>query len=257
MTSSTVSSSQSWAIVLHAKTIEEQRRVREATHSFEQHKSEVELFPFADSLHWCQFVENLQNRSKKIPMPFWAVKSLGEQYLQTSLSDLPILDIGCETGKNALCLIQGKQKVTLLDIAPNAIKYTVENLRKEKMSEGIQNAIVGKIENLDPCLGPFKAVVGTYAFPFIPPELFQKVMKKNVLGRIEPGGYFVGGFFGPEHQWANDPSLTIMSLEKIKKFFSSLNFSILKMVEEKTETSTVLHGQQFFHTVELIAKKEK
>ncbi|NGX60020.1 MAG: Ubiquinone biosynthesis O-methyltransferase [Chlamydiae bacterium] len=159
---------------------------------------------------WSQFIEALQ-KTKKIPKPFCAVDTLVREYLCQNKSTRSILDIGCETGKNAISLVRAGHNVTLLDIAPNAIKYTLKNLQKMGLDHGVTDRITGKIETLDSKYCPFKAVVGTYVFSHIASGVFQQVIKENVLGRIEPGGYFAGGFFGMEHDWVQKPELSILT----------------------------------------------
>lgn len=203
---------------------------------------------------WSHFIENLHRNTKGIPGPFKAVDTLARKYLTKDSTGF-ILDIGCETGKNAIPLIKAGHKVTLLDIAPNAIRYTKENIQQLGLEHGVVNSINGKIETLDQTYGPFKAVVGTYAFSFIPPNLFEEVMKNNVLGRVESGGYFAGGFFGEKHVWAKDPELSILTRQKLKKLFSSMGFSICEIEEKTEETQTVFDGKQIFHTIEIIAKR--
>ena len=84
---------------------------------------------------WTEFNENLQIQALgQIPPPFGPVESLAKKYLKEPCT---ILDIGCETGKNAACLIKNGHKVVLLDIAPNAVKYTIENLKNEGLDHGI------------------------------------------------------------------------------------------------------------------------
>lgn len=200
---------------------------------------------------WNQFNDKLQ--LSDLPKPFKPVETLVKKYLGAPST---VLDIGCETGKNAVPLIQAGHKVTLLDIAPNAISYTIDNLQKRELAHGIQASVNVKIEDLPPTYGPFKAVVGTYAFSFIPPDLFQKVMKENVLGRVEQNGYFAGGFFGHQHAWSTDPQLSILTTEKLEELFASMGFSICEKEEKVEETQTVSNGNQIFHTIEVIAKRQ-
>lgn len=214
--------------------------------------SESDEWNDPDIEKWSRFIENFQQEQENIPKPFYAVDTLVRKYLQ---EEAAILDIGCETGKNAACLIKKGHKVTILDIAPNAIHYTKENLRKMGLEQGIVECINGKIEMLDQKYGPFKAVIGTYVFSFIPPHLFQEVMKKNVLGRVENEGYFVGGFFGKEHAWAKKSNLTIVTQEKLKKLLTNAGFTICEIHEQKKEIPTVFNGQQLFHTITVIAKR--
>lgn len=211
---------------------------------------------FADKVaKWTDFVERRQ--ASNLPLiPFPAVATLVEQYLSDMESNNPILDLGCETGKNALCLIQAGHRVTLLDIAPNAVEYTIENLKAAGCDQGIESSIIGRIEELDSNVGPFKAIVGTYVFSFIPPELFETIMKNNVLGRIEENGFFAGGFFGEEHCWADEPELSIMTKEKLEELFISSGFLICEMTEKKDMKATVYHGEKLFHRFEVIAQKK-
>lgn len=223
-------------------------------HSFEIQKAEARLFPIAHIAKWSRFVENFQQQSKEIPSPFQPVGRLAQFYL-TMDSPYPILDVGCETGKNAYCLIKKGHKIVLLDITPKALEYTVKNLRQVDADNGILDTIIGKIEHLDSRVGPFKAVVGTYAFSFIAPSEFVEVMEENVLNRIVTNGYFVGGFFGEKHAWSNDPELTIVTTEKVKSFLIQRGFSIIELTEEKKKSATVLNGTKLFHTISVIAQK--
>ena len=223
-------------------------------HSFELQKAETRLFPIADTIRWSRFIEAYQQKVTTVPAPFDAVKQLAHSYLEAD-GGYPILDIGCETGKNARCLIKAGHRVTILDIAPKAVQYTVENLKSEGLADGIADTIIGRIEKLDSGIGPFKAVVGTYVFSFIPPEVFEEVMEENVIGRIALKGFFAGGFFGPEHAWASRSELSIMTVEKIEAFFSSHGFSILEIIESKKQASTVSNGRQHFHTISVIAQR--
>ncbi|MCH9625963.1 MAG: hypothetical protein S4CHLAM123_11490 [Chlamydiales bacterium] len=222
--------------------------------SMELQKSVVRLFPIADSVKWSRFVEAFQKQAMTIPPPFSAVERLAQSYLKTG-GDYPVLDVGCETGKNAKCLIDYGHTVTILDIAPKAVQYTIENLKHEGLRDGVTDAIVGRIERLDSRAGPFKAVVGTYAFSFIHPDLFEEVMIENVLKKIAPEGFFAGGFFGQEHGWASRPGLSIMTVEKITSFFSTNGVSVLEVVESKKDIQTVSNGRQHFHTISVIAQR--
>ena len=129
--------------------------------------------------------------SGKIPPPFGPVETLAPKYLKQPSK---ILDVGCETGKNAACLIQNGHTVVLLDIASNAVDFSKENLKKEGLNHGIEDSVVSKIEDLPRKYGPYKAVVGTYAFSFIPPHLFEETMKQNVLTESNMMGILLAAF---------------------------------------------------------------
>lgn len=207
---------------------------------------------------WDEFIELLVQKTEgKELQPFRPVGTLVQKYLWQVESESPVLDIGCETGKNAIHLIQAGHRVVLLDISPKAIQYTQENLKKKGLEKGISDSIVGNIETLDEKHGPFKAVIGTYVFSFIPPERFEQIMKEKVLNRVEPGGYFVGGFYGEEHGWAGEPSLGFFTSEQLEEFFISHGFTICEIQEKKRVVETIPHGETFFHTIEVIAKRNE
>ncbi|GAB4228390.1 MAG: hypothetical protein Tsb0021_05660 [Chlamydiales bacterium] len=202
---------------------------------------------------WNRFVVELDSMSTKIPKPYPVVDILSKKYLSNINSE--ILDIGCETGKNAASLLQDGHRVHILDIAPKAIEITVSNLEKLNLIKGVTSKILGKIEDLDPKIGPFNAVVGTYAFAFIHPNEFNEVMKQNVLGRVNDNGYFAGGFFGKEHIWSKNSNLTFVDSEFLHNLFSSEGFCICELYEEKKMVKTVWEGEQLFHTIAVIAQK--
>lgn len=204
---------------------------------------------------WITFIENLHAQEEGIPKPFYMVDTLVNKYLTSKVSTSPILDIGCETGKNAIPLLRAGYQVTLMDITPNAIRYTQERLGALGLEQGILESILGKIEELDPRYGPYQAVIGTYVFSFIPPNLFHDVMINNVLNRVEPGGYFVGGFFGKEHSWASDPKLSVVTQERLKNIFETAGFEVCEIDEHQEEVITIQNGKQVFHVIAVIARR--
>lgn len=202
---------------------------------------------------WNQFIEDLQfQREGEIPSPFPAVRTLAEKYLPP---ESLVLDIGCETGKNAAFLIKNNHKVVLLDVAPLALHYTMENLKNEGLDHGVVDSLIVKIEEMECQYKPFNAIVGTYAFSFIPPALFEDTMKKKIFDMIEVGGYFAGGFFGEHHALAQDPNMSILTLEELEELFSSAGFEIVEMDEMIKIIRTVSGEWTQFHIYRVIAQK--
>lgn len=202
---------------------------------------------------WTVFIENLQSQMQgQVQPPYEPVKILADKYLPP---ESIVLDIGCEIGKNAAYLIKKGHKVVLLDIAPNALLYTAENLKNEGLEEGILDFLNMKIEEMDFEYIPFDAIVGTYAFSFISPEVFLETMTKNILDRIQPGGYFAGGFFGEEHSWAIYSGMSILTIEKLEQLFSSAGFTIIELEEVKEDIITISGDLTRFHTYDVIALK--
>lgn len=210
-----------------------------------------------DVERWSKYNEKLhQTPMGKELKPYAPVDTLVKNYLNRIHSSNPVLDIGCELGKNAACLIAAGHRVHLLDIAPNAIQYTQANLKKMGLHHGVHESTIGRIETLDVKYGPYIAVVGTYVFSFIVPNKFNEVMK-NILSRIEKDGFFAGGFFGPDHPWANDPEKTILTRAQVEEFFKSMDFNILEINEKRQKHATMSQGVKTFHTIEIIAQRKR
>ncbi|MES2274286.1 MAG: class I SAM-dependent methyltransferase, partial [Chlamydiota bacterium] len=202
---------------------------------------------------WTNFIEALQSQEGgKIPPPFPPVELLAEKYLQPGSV---VLDIGCETGKNAASLIKNCHKVVLLDIASNALSYTIANLSREGLSHGVLDSLNVQIEEFQLEHAPFQAVIGTHAFSFIPPKLFDATIKKKIFDCIEIGGYFVGGFFGEQHAWADRPEMSIFSFERLETLFISSGFRLIELSEVTQEERLTISGEFVrFHTFNIIAQ---
>lgn len=221
--------------------------------------NEIEII---HNCRWDSFLIALQEKANSkfkaensVQDPYEPVQKLVEEYLE-DCSEKHILDIGCEIGKNAIPFLKHGHTVSLLDICPKALAYTIENIRKRNLYDGVVDCIQARVKDLPKDIGPFDAVIGTYAFSFIPPDIFEEVMQENVLGNVKEGGYFAGGFFGKEHAWAVDPNLSLPTEESISNLFESMDFTILELTEVLEEgKETVRKGPVSFHEFQVIARR--
>ena len=168
-------------------------------------------------------------------------------------NDSHVLDLGSETGKNAIHLLKGGHRVTLLDISQNAIEYSLKNIEDLGLSRGVVNSVVCGVEEFD-TTSSYDAVVGTFVFSFIHPDNFEDVMDK-ILGLVKEGGYFAGHFFGPNHSWAIHPALAILSKDEVETFFKERHFEVVELDERDGQPETVNNGLQRFHQTMVVAKK--
>jgi SAM-dependent methyltransferase len=214
------------------------------------------------SSRWDLFIVKQQSRwnvesgeSFSVQAPYAPIETLATKYLKETVP-LNILDIGCELGKNAIPFLERGDSVTILDVSPAAIEHTTNNLKHRGLFDRVVDVLNVSIESLPDEYGSYDAVVGTYVFSFISPEIFEDVMKANVLGRVKPGGYFAGGFFGKKHGWAKDESISISTEEEIRDLFSSMNFTILDLESVIKEGNTVSNGVVAFHDIRVIAQRQ-
>ena len=158
-------------------------------YSFEDYISDVEM--------WDSFIEKKhQQLEGKSLEPFSAVIVLVRDYLLANRFPKSCFGHRLRIRKKCYLPDRSRPSRSTTRHCSQGHFYTQENLRKLNLDYGIADTCNTAIELLDSQYGPFKAVVGTYTFSFIHPEIFHQVMRDNVLSKIEVGGYFAGGFLG-------------------------------------------------------------
>lgn len=90
------------------------------------------------------------------------------------------------------------------------------------------------------------------SLPFIRPEDFNVVMRK-IKNSIASKGVFVGTFFGPDDEWAEDACVTIVTRNDIEDTFK--DWEIIKMDEEKAVHPTAAGDMKHWHIFTVIARK--
>ena len=89
------------------------------------------------------------------------------------------------------------------------------------------------------------------ALPFCRPKSFKQLWDQ-VLHALEPGGVFVGHFFGPQHGWSTFAHLTFHSELDIRRMCEGLEVNLLRETQTITQTPS---GPLNWHRFDLIAQK--
>ncbi len=90
------------------------------------------------------------------------------------------------------------------------------------------------------------------SLPFCSPDKFHGLWNK-IVNALNPGGYFAGDFFGPNHVWSENAEMTFLTKDQIHTLFKPLNIEYF--IEEEGIRRTALMGMQHCHTFSVIAGK--
>lgn len=157
-------------------------------------------------------------------------------------------DYGCGTGGDTLYLLKEGYDVTAVDAEQEAMDIVSQRAREKNLAapklmkspmEDVQFS-----EQLD-------LVTSNLALPFVSSANFSSMWSK-IVQYIHFGGVFSGQFFGKQHQWSDDTSMTFHDIGELKGLFNGL-FKVIHFFEEKEPTKTALQGMQFWHQYDVIA----
>ena len=93
-------------------------------------------------------------------------------------------------------------------------------------------------------LRPCHLVNAQFSLPFCAPGSFDK-MWSDIVNALQPGGYFVGTFFGVNDDWAESPRMTFHTAEQIAAMLTAFDIELMKEIEE--DGSTAVGGAKHWH----------
>ncbi|UXL37057.1 class I SAM-dependent methyltransferase [Pseudomonas fragi] len=158
------------------------------------------------------------------------------------------VDLGCGAGMEAQQLMLSGWDVLAVDNEPEAITRTIANCSGPYLG------------TLTTCLSDFECLLALprsnlihagLALPFCRPKSFKQLWDQ-VLHALEPGGVFVGHFFGTQHGWSKLPHLTFHSEQDIRRMCKGLEVTHLRETQIMTQTP---NGPLNWHRLNLIVQK--
>ena len=158
------------------------------------------------------------------------------------------VDLGCGAGKEAQQLMQSGWDVLAVDNEPEAITRTIANCSGGQA--GMLTTCLSDFECL-PALPRSNLIHAGLALPFCRPKSFKQLWDQ-VLHALEPGGVFVGHFFGPQHGWSTFAHLTFHSELDIRRMCEGLEVNLLRETQIMTQTPS---GPLNWHRFDLIVQK--
>lgn len=205
---------------------------------------------------WSDYFDKSRNHTKFEPVFEETAEKIENNFADTS-SKLRAWDCGTGTGKIALMLAKRPNQrwnITATDKREKALDITEERANKE----GISSITVKKQDLVkDSIPETYHYITGSRVLPFIEPKDHNKVVDK-IVSQIEPGGCFVGHFFGPNHTWCQekDRNLTCLTKEQIKPLFAKCDGAY--HAEETYEEAPATSGEQvYWHEILVTACKNR
>lgn len=157
------------------------------------------------------------------------------------------LDLGCGAGRDTRYLLAEGFQVTAVDSDANAMAI-LATFPQERL-RAVQSSFV------DFAFESYDLINAHFSLPFLHREQFYAVFEK-VRQALNPGGIFVGQFFGIHDQWNVGERATIMTFLTREEALQVLEGLEMIEFEEEDVDSIVADGSpKHWHVFHIIARK--
>ena len=213
---------------------------------------EIDRESFAPELasDWRDYTLNTLNGRRR-PTLVKGMAALAER--REATDDLQAVDLGAGAGNDTRFLLAAGHRVHSVEPDPFAVAVIEECARQQGTSERLE-VQQATFETMELPERAFDFANASLSLPFAAPATFDRVWDE-IADSLVAGGVFSGDFFGPEHQWADNPDMTILNEDQVRALFSRHPFEILELDERKRETNLANGGTAMFHTYSVIAAR--
>lgn len=195
--------------------------------------------------NWRGYYQKIVGREAR-PLLVQALQDIPQPILP---ADKLAIDIGSGDGTETVFLLAQGWQVLAVDGDPSSLEFLMDKV-PANLKANLQTRIT-KFEQIDD-LPPADLVHSSYSLPFCPPAHFGHLWE-IIDTAIQPGGYFVGQFFGPHDSWAgNNPTLTFLSKEEVQNLFIGFTIETFNEIDEDGEAA---NGPKHWHIFEVNARK--
>jgi len=155
------------------------------------------------------------------------------------------LDLGSGAGRDTRYLLEQGFQVTAVDSDAHAI--TILATFPQERLRIVQSSFV------DFAFETYDLINAQFALPFVSQRWFREVFAR-VKRALNPGGIFVGQFFGIHDQW-NTPEhdMTFLTREQAEVFLQDLD--IIELKEEDMDGHIADGSPKHWHTFHIIARR--
>jgi tellurite methyltransferase len=158
------------------------------------------------------------------------------------------VDLGCGNGVETKAFLDRGWRVFATDREPSAIEFTASRVTADELER--LTTLVSPFADLE--LPACDLVFAQLSLPFAPADVFPGLWQR-VRQAINPGGYFVGQFLGPNDDWAGGQCL-IHSVDDIATLFEG--WDIVDLAEEEADgVAGAKREPKYWHIISVIARK--
>lgn len=167
---------------------------------------------------------------------------------QTSTEPRLAIDLGCGNGHDAHTMLSYGWRVLAVDKQPEAVAHTQENA-----PAAFRHYLETRHESFEEMRLPICYLVyARVSLPFCTPDSFDQ-MWSDIVTALQPGGYFMGNFFGVNDDWADRDSMTFHTAEEVAAMLEPFDVELMKEIEE--DGSTAIGSEKHWHLFNVTARK--
>lgn len=157
------------------------------------------------------------------------------------------LDLGSGGGKDTKFLLDQGFQVTAVDKDPQVTKILSGQHSHPKLT--FENVTFDKFN-----FGKYDLINAHFSLPFNPRVSFSEVWRKTKES-LNPGGVFVGQFFGPTDSWNTSSSdMNFHTRAQVRNLLIGLE--IVQLSEENFDGTTTLGTPKHWHVFHVIARNK-
>lgn len=158
------------------------------------------------------------------------------------------VDLGAGEGRDTAELLRRGWRVVAIDGEPEAARRMLA--RGDLVGRDRLEVVIAEFGSAEiPACGLLNAA---YALPFCPPGDFEGLWRKCEAA-VEPGGWFVGQFFGERDGWAALPDRSHQTRAEVERLLMQFEIEIFE--EEERDGADALGFAKHWHVFHVVARK--
>lgn len=158
------------------------------------------------------------------------------------------VDLGAGEGRDTVELLRRGWRIVAIDGEPEAGRRLLA--RGDLVGRDRLEVVVAGFEEVE--LPRCALLNAAYALPFCPPSGFEDLWRRCVAA-LEPGGWFVGQFFGERDGWAALPDRSHQTRAGVERLLVEFEVEIFE--EEERDGSDALGYAKHWHVFHVVARK--
>lgn len=158
------------------------------------------------------------------------------------------LDLGCGAGIETQYLLEKEFHVTAVDQQVEALEYLFSLPFQHRL-----RAVCAPFETFS--FGCYDIIHAHNSLSFLSPAAFSNVWEA-IQHALNPGGFFVGTFFGTHDSWQQQHyrQMTFFEYAEVRMLLS--HWQIIDLNEQENDADTALGEKKHWHVFHVIAKNK-